>query len=115
MADRLVMIVRPTVQWDLEHFLHKYTDGCFIYSMWDGYKNRPGKTRDFLDFIAAKGMPREDIHTSGHADLAGLTKMVNAVRPKIIVPIHTFEGDKYAELFPGTNVQRVDDGETIEI
>jgi ribonuclease J len=117
MADQLVMIVRPSVQQDLERYLHKYTDGCFIYSMWEGYINRPGKTKDFLNFIAAKGMPinDKDFHTSGHADLAGLKRMVEAVQPKNLVPIHTFEGDKYAELFQGTNVRRVDDREAVEI
>jgi ribonuclease J len=117
MADQLVMIVRPSVQPDLERYLHKYTEGCFIYSMWEGYINRPGKTKDFLDFIAAKGMPinDKDFHTSGHADLAGLKRMVDAVRPKNLVPIHTFESEKYPELFQGTNVRRVDDRETVEV
>jgi ribonuclease J len=117
MADKLVMIVRPSVQRDLEQRLNNYTDGCFIYSMWEGYLNQPGKTKDFLDFIAAKGMPinDKDFHTSGHADLAGLKRMVDAVKPKNLVPIHTFEGDKYAELFKGTDVVMVNDKEEIVI
>jgi ribonuclease J len=114
-ADKLVMLVRPTVQNDLERYLHKYDGGCFIYSMWDGYKTRPGEIKDFLDFIANKGMAIKDIHTSGHADLSGLKRMVEAVKPKHIVPIHTFEGDKYGELFPGIDVRRVNDRETVEI
>jgi ribonuclease J len=115
MADKLVMIVRPSVQHDLEQYLQKYTDGCFIYSMWEGYIDQPGKTRDFLNFIATKGMPikYKEFHTSGHADLSGLKRMVDVVQPKNLVPIHTFEGDKYAELFQGTNIRRVDDRETV--
>ena len=113
-ADKLVMMVRPTVQNDLERYLNKYSDGCFIYSMWGGYKTKPGDTKDFLDFIASKGMPiRDDIHTSGHADLSGLKGMVDAVKPKKIVPIHTFEGNSYEELF--SNVIRINDRETVEI
>jgi ribonuclease J len=109
LADRLVILVRPSVKYDLERYLHKYTDGCFIYSMWGGYKSHPGKTKDFLDFITDKGMPIKDIHTSGHADLTGLKRMVEAVMPKHIVPIHTFEGDRYKELFEGYDIVRLED------
>jgi len=113
MANQLVMIVRPSVQFDLEHYLHKYDDGCFIYSMWDGYKTKPGRTKDFLDFIAGKKMPIIDIHTSGHADLLGLKRLVEAVNPKHIVPIHTFESKQYAELFNGFDVVIANDKDEI--
>jgi ribonuclease J len=115
MADKLVMVVRPTVQNDLEYYLHNYADGCFIYSLWDGYKTKPGSTKDFLDFIKSKGMPIKDIHTSGHADLDGLKRMVNAVKPKNIVPIPTFEAKRYVELFPDNNVLKVKDKQTVEM
>jgi ribonuclease J len=115
MSDKLVMLVRPTVQYDLERYLHNYKDGCFIYSMWEGYKTKPGRVKDFLAFLQDKGMPIKDIHTSGHADLSGLKRMVEAVQPKHIVPIHTFESEKYAELFDGTNIALAHDGEIFEI
>jgi ribonuclease J len=115
LAKDIVMLVKPSVRNDLTRYLRKYDDGCFIFSMWSGYKTQPGKVKDFLDFIASKGMPIKDIHTSGHADLSGLRRMVEAVSPKHLVPIHTFEGDKYAELFPGIDVRRVDDRETVEM
>jgi ribonuclease J len=114
LADTLVMLVRPSVRYDLEHYLHNYNDGCLIYSMWDGYKTKPGSTKDFLDFITTKGMPIKDIHTSGHADLLGLKRMVEAVKPQNIVPIHTFEADKYQDLFSGTNILRVNDKEPVK-
>jgi ribonuclease J len=109
------MLVRPSVRYDLERYLHNYSDGCFIYSMWGGYKNKSGSTKDFLDFINSKGMPIKDIHTSGHADLDGLRKMVDTVRPKNIVPIHTFEADKYKDLFSDTNILQVNDKEEVKV
>jgi ribonuclease J len=115
MADNLVMVVRPSVQNDLERYLHKYNDGCFSYSMWEGYRNKPGQTKDFLDFISSKGMPIKHIHTSGHADLSGLKRMVETVKPKHLVPIHTFESARYTDLFKGTDVLIVNDKETITI
>jgi ribonuclease J len=115
LAGKLVMVVRPSVQHDLEKYLHNYSDGHFIYSQWDGYKTLPGKIKDFLDFITSKGMPITDIHTSGHADLPGLKRMVEAVKPKTIVPIHTFEAERYGDLFEGTYVRMVKDKEMVEI
>jgi ribonuclease J len=112
MAGKLVMLIRPSIQTDLERYLHNYAGGIFIYSMWSGYKDS-GKTKVFLDFITGKGMPVKDIHTSGHADLDGLRKMVEAVRPKNIVPIHTFEAEEYGRLFPGVPVAQVNDREEI--
>jgi len=114
MAKDIVMLVKPSVRYDLKKYLHKYDDGCFIFSMWSGYKTQNSKVKNFLDFIKSKGMPiKDDIHTSGHADLPGLRRMVKTVRPKHLVPIHTFEGDKYEGLFPGTDVRRVADRETV--
>jgi ribonuclease J len=115
MADKLVVVVRPSIQWDLERYLHKYTDGCFIYSMYEGYKNQSGRIKDFLDFITGKGMPIKDIHTSGHADLDSLKKMVSVVKPKHIVPIHTFESNRYAELFKESEVVIINDREVVEV
>jgi hypothetical protein len=37
------------------------------------------------------------------------------VKPKNLVPIHTFEGERYTELFEGTHVRMVRDKETVEI
>ena len=115
MADKLVVVVRPSVQQDLEQYLHEYTDGCFIYSMYERYKNQPGKIKDFIDFITGKGMPIKDIHTSGHADLDSLKKMVDVIKPNHIVPIHTFESTRYAELFKGTDVVIINDREEVEV
>jgi ribonuclease J len=115
LADKLVILVRPSVQRDLERYLHDYKNGCFIYSMYEGYKNQPGKIKDFTDFIAGKGMPIIDIHTSGHADLESLKKMVGVVKPRYIVPIHTFERAKYAEIFKGTDVTAINDREEVEV
>jgi len=113
MAGQLVMIVRPAIQNDLERYLRTYDNGCFIYSMWHGYKTQQAGTKKFLEFIQSKGMPVKDIHTSGHADLSGLKRMAKAVKPKHIVPIHTFEAKSYAELFDGYKVMFVNDREIV--
>jgi len=110
-SKQIVMIVRPSMQGDLER-LNNLAGGTFIYSMWSGYKKEK-QTNDFLKFLSNSGMSLTDIHTSGHADLEGLTKMVDALKPKNIIPIHTFEGGRYQEVFPEWNVLRIDDGQII--
>jgi len=115
LSDKLVMLVRPSCKYDVEHFLHNLSDGCFIYSMYHGYKESNLKTKKFLDFITGKGMPIVDLHTSGHADLNVLKKMAAAVNPKNIVPIHTFEADRYADILDAYHIVNVNDKETIKI
>jgi len=82
--------------------------------MWSGYRKDKG-TNDFVNFLVEKGMEDLTIHTSGHADRDGLKKMVDVLKPKHLVPIHTFEGDEYQFIFDGTFVKKIQDGETVAI
>ncbi|MCD4669511.1 MAG: MBL fold metallo-hydrolase [Actinomycetia bacterium] len=111
--DKIVMIVRPSMLKDLE-YIKKLENGTFIYSMWSGYKKEK-VTKEFIDFLIGKGMTETQIHTSGHADRNALKKMVKALRPKNIVPIHTFEGGEYKKIFTATKVVRLNDNEVVTI
>lgn len=105
-----VIIVRPSMQPDLDH-IAGIDGGNFIYSMWEGYKEKT-VTKKFLDYFKSRGFSIFDIHTSGHADLATLQQMVEAIKPKSIVPIHTFNGEDYKRFFPSP-ILLLNDGETI--
>lgn len=109
--DKTVMIVRPSMLKDLE-YIKGLENGIFIYSMWDGYKKEK-TTKEFIDFLVGKGMTEKQIHTSGHADRGALKRMVEVLKPKNIVPIHTFEGDEYEKIFTGTKVLRINDNEVV--
>jgi len=109
--DKTVMIVRPSMLKDLEN-IKGLQGGVFIYSMWDGYKKEK-TTKEFIDYLIDKGMTEKTIHTSGHADRNALKKMVEVLKPKNLVPIHTFEGDKFEKIFTKTKVLRINDGETV--
>lgn len=93
----IVMIVRPSMKKELE-LIKGIDNGNFIYSMWSGYL-RKKSTSEFVEFIKNKGFTFHNIHTSGHADTKTLIKMVEAIQPKCIVPIHTFERNKYQDIF----------------
>jgi mRNA degradation ribonuclease J1/J2 len=51
----------------------------------------------------------EPVHTSGHAIIEDLQAFANALNPRVLIPIHTFEAKKYPELFE--NVKILEDGE----
>ena len=67
-----------------------------IYSMWREYYNRDEKLKSF---VADKKMNMAHIHTSGHADVKTLQKFANAIRAKMVIPVHTEKPQLYMDLF----------------
>jgi ribonuclease J len=107
--NKILMFMRYNSAFPL--LLNKIKDvaGAKIaYSMWDGYL-----TEEIKEFCKNKGIIIEHIHTSGHAAPNDLKAFAKALKPRMLVPIHTFHADKYKELFD--NVQLSKDGEMLEI
>jgi ribonuclease J len=111
-AESIVMIVRPSMQKDLEN-IKGIDGGNLIYSMWEGYLQKTD-TKKLLDYLKNRDYSVHKIHTSGHADLNALKLMVEAIKPKNIVPIHTFSGEDYHQYFD-TPIIALNDGEIKEI
>jgi ribonuclease J len=84
-----------------------------IYSQWLGYLD--GTHADYFgsDRISAcRGDPAVNFvyaHTSGHAPVADLQKLAAALKPRILVPIHTERAEQFQNHFD--NVMRIEDGE----
>src|SRR3546814_19068214 len=55
--------------------------------------------RHLQDWIEAHRIPMVSIHTSAHASVSDLKRLVAAVDPLPLIPIHTLEREAYAELF----------------
>lgn len=89
----------PGGRWIEELTSHNLMNGdtTYIYSMWGGYRETTAKP--IIDAVTAAGLIMDSIHTSGHADIPTLRALVASMRPKRLVPIHTFSPDKFAELF----------------
>jgi len=72
-----------------------------IYSMWEGYLeeeyNRFGWKR-LVEMRDDDGVDFRVVHTSGHAVMGDLKKLVEAVSPGEIVAIHTEDGERLLEL-----------------
>jgi len=80
-----------------------------IFSMWHGYLER----NNLGEFLETNGIPLEEIHTSGHAYVSQLNLLVDALKPRWIVPVHTFYPEKFRDMFP--NVISIEDHQTISL
>lgn len=76
-----------------------------IYSMWDGYLKND-------NFWYDNGVPVVKIHCSGHAYKEDLVRMVESIKPKQVIPNHTFHPNDFTSLF-GEKTILLQDGQTI--
>jgi ribonuclease J len=73
--------------------------GIVTWSLWDGYlRDRSGLALTTL--LEQHGIKLVHVHTSGHASVPDLRRLVAAVDPKRVVPIHSEAADRFADLFP---------------
>lgn len=113
-ASRMVMLIKP----HMFKQINKYFDlnkSRWIYSMWSGYLERDKKMSRFSNEMKESGAIFEYLHTSGHANINTLEKVVTSLKPKVVIPIHTFYPERYEGLFGGTIVSKVLDGVEISI
>ncbi|MFA6077336.1 MAG: MBL fold metallo-hydrolase [Candidatus Paceibacterota bacterium] len=96
-AGKVVMVVRPSMQKDLDN-IKNIDGGNLVYSMWEGYMEK-SSTKEFISYLTKRKFAFHIIHTSGHADVKELEEMADALKPKAIIPIHTFEAGKYKNIF----------------
>ncbi len=87
-------------------------DGVVIWSLWPGYLREPSGAR-LPRTLEAAGVPFVLDHASGHASVADLQRLVAALRPGRVVPIHTEAGDRFDEYFAHVDVHP--DGEWWEV
>lgn len=107
-----VMLIRAGFLWDIKKFLN-LTGATWIYSLWPGYFERSKPLRNLKFYLEGRGVRYEYLHTSGHAKLEDLKKLVEAMAPKIVIPIHSFYPHKFMDYFP--NVRPVEDGEIVSV
>jgi len=104
------MAVRPSMLNDLRHC--GFSKGLFLYSLWEGYRDSDYQ-RKFEEFLQQSGFRQKSIHTSGHASIEDIKRVIDGLKPKRVIPIHTLN----PELFEGlsSEVELHDDGVGFEI
>jgi ribonuclease J len=110
-ACRSVMLFRGWMMSDLDQ-ANALTGARVFWSQWDGYLAE-GAGATLKSECMARGIAFETIHTSGHASPADLKRLAEAIAPKRLIPIHTFERERFPSLFE--NVSLIDDGEWIGV
>ena len=96
---------------------HDFTGGlpektCALYSQWSGYRNGE-KQVEFERVLAACGGELIECHTSGHATVDDLVKLVGDLNPRRVIPMHTTAPERFEQFFK--NVVRLGDGEILQI
>jgi ribonuclease J len=107
---KIVLIARDNYDFkELLSHIDDFTGAQAIYSLWEGYL----EDSDLGDRLKQKGISLESVHTSGHATERDLQKLAKAFSPRCLIPIHTFQPEKYPSLF--TNVHILNDGEALAL
>jgi ribonuclease J len=111
LPDEFVVLIRPSSLGSVKKYLD-IKHASWIYSMWPGYLDRSQSMDRLKKYFENAGVRFKIIHTSGHAKLSDLKRLVNALDPEMVIPIHSFHAKKFQEYFP--NVRLVKDGEILE-
>ena len=109
--QKSTLLFRPLHQFDLEKG-NCLNGAAYIYSQWEGYWER-GAFDKVKGWLERNGIPKYSIHASGHASPEDLKRIVSAINPGSVVPIHTFFPEQYGELYPHVIIHN--DGEWWEV
>ncbi|MFY9189396.1 MAG: MBL fold metallo-hydrolase [bacterium] len=108
--ENIIMAVRPSMKWDIE--ITGLKNGLFLYSMWSGYRNSDYQKR-FESYLIQAGFVMHQLHTSGHASIADIIKLITKLDPKKVVPIHTMVPDAFAAI--ADQVVLIEDGKMFNV
>jgi len=106
-ANELVMTFRGSMAAELTRA------GCLdgaraVWSLWPGYLEEPSGTK-LKGWLDEHDIPLSLLHSSGHASEADLQRFATAIHAQEVVPVHTRQATRYADLF--ANVRERADGE----
>lgn len=88
------------------------SSGMVVWSLWPGYL-KDGGSKKLIKALEEAGVPFVLDHASGHAPVGDLQRLVHALMPHRLVPIHTEAADRYGDYFK--NVELHSDDEWWEV
>lgn len=97
--ENYLMCIRPSMLDYLKKLndIQSFQDGILFYGMWKGYKDKKAM-KELLDFMISRGVRIHTLHTSGHADSKTIDRLIDAVSPNTIMPVHT-ENQKWFDRY----------------
>ena len=108
--NNVVMMVRPSMQKDLTRC--GLRDGLFIYSLWQGYRSSAYQQK-FEAYLKNAGFTCKEFHTSGHAAVKDIQRLITGLDPLKVVPIHTMNPGAFGAFSVKTELRN--DGEEFTI
>ena len=104
--SHFVMCVRNSMLSYLKSLSEKmsFENGLLVYSFWSGYKEND-EMKEFLNECETLGLKIVTLHTSGHADETAIKELIETVKPKKLIPIHTENAERFKELVPDVVVE----------
>jgi len=108
--NKIFMICRPSMKRDIENLELK--GGIFFYSLWSGYRDNDYQ-RNFEEALKRLGFQYEVLHTSGHATIGTIRKVISLLNPKKVIPIHTMEPNSFINI--SEKVELKEDGVSFRI
>jgi ribonuclease J len=104
------MLFRESMCSDIER-MSVLSGATLLYSLWPGYLDQPHNR--LRAWCAANRVPLHIYHTSGHAAPTDLVRIAAALKPRVVIPIHTEAACTMQSLIPGTAL--LPDGEWLSI
>jgi ribonuclease J len=109
-CKNVLMTARPSMWRDIEKCELK--DGLFLYSMWNGYRDTEYQQKFEASLLGA-GFACKAIHTSGHASVPDIQRLMTGLNPKRIIPIHTMVPNAFLDFSDKVMLQ--EDGNEFEV
>ena len=100
------MCVRNSMLRYLKSLANKmaFKNGILIYSFWSGYRETEN-LKYFLTECEKLGLKIVTLHTSGHADENTLKRLIESVNPKVLIPIHTENAERFRKIAPNVIIE----------
>ena len=109
--SHFVMIFRPSMlEPDFDDKLPE--NSTCLYSSWAGYLEKPDWQRTQASLVSTGGILIK-AHTTGHILESDIIKFVKAVDPKTVIPVHTFEPERFLRFSDKVLIAR--DGESVVV
>lgn len=92
-----VMLVRTSDKFRPYPDMFESGESCIIYSMWNGYlKGGRKENSTIVDFLDGRDIKK--IHTSGHASVECIQRLIELTCSERIIPVHSECSDEMGEI-----------------
>ncbi len=89
--------------------------GDFIHSMSEPFSEEDVDSKILHNWLDHFHLKFHQIHASGHCPSSDLTKVINHIKPRMVVPVHTEYPAMFKKLFRDFTVELVKEGKRISL